>query len=479
METFGIEYGYEGQVTPSIANSYTSINSKITKFADVCWGDTEPTAPFTFLWITSHNYNWSKLDSFINAWQTVAYTEYTFVVRSKCSWGTSPTIPVIPELSVYQNMASCPPTAKHMNNYILWLKELVSRYSGKVPSKTMPGLKYPVKYWEIESEAASPMFWLGTKDDYSNMLKAAYTTIKSIDPSATVLLSGINLNDMLKYPLTEEQMMSMINSKPAPWNTFLQNGIAFFRDNLRYSNYFDVIEFHSMHDYECIPNIVNQINLECDKAGCPRKPIWVGDATSTPHSTPSPVDFYPIPEPAASYNYIMWWPDNPQYPQASAWFLEEQSKLAIKKMALTPATGCQKIFMGTLIDWPWYSGYPYNGLVNTVVDPSTNKKSYTKKPVYNAMSYFISTFSGFTSCSYSTINGVWIVKFLFTNGRIGYVCWSENGQQDITLNFNYDSKLLNKFIETDYNIQKVIATNTFNRQTTVTVNDVPLIVVQS
>jgi hypothetical protein len=175
----------------------------------------------------------------------------------------------------------------------------------------------------------------------------------------------------------------------------------------------------------------------------------------------------------------MWWPDNPIYPQAVSWFLKEQSKLAIKKMCLASATGCKKIFMGTLVDWPTYSGYPYNGLVSVTTNPDTNEIIYNRKPVYNSLSYFIASFYNYTGCSYTVNNGVWIIKFEFQGGRVGYVCWSENGAQTVVLNFNFDSKLLNKLIETDYNIQKIIATNTFNRQTTVTVNDVPLIVVQS
>jgi len=469
MATFGIEYGYEGQVDPSIASKYTSIGAKTTKFSDVNWGDIEPTKPFKFFTFVSHNYQWAKLDSFVKAWQAIGYSEFNFVLRSKCTWGTKATIPITPELSVYQNLASCPPTPDNVANYTAFVKEIVSRYSGKVPSKTMPGLLYPVKYWEIESEAGSPMFWLGTKDDYSNMLKIAYTTIKSVDPSAVVILSGINLNDMMKTNPTEQQIYDLINTKPEPWKSFLLAGIDFFRDNLRYPKYFDVIEFHSLHDYESVPYIVNLINRECDKAGCPRKEIWMGDAMSAPHSHPSPVDFYPISEPAASYNYIMWWPDNPQYAAADAWFLKEQSKLAIKRMVIGAGCNCKKIYMGTLIDWPWYSGYPYNGLIET---------DGSKRPVYVAMSFFISALSTYTSASYSYEDGVYKVRFDMPDGRVCWVCWSDTITKVVSLSFNFDSVVVKKIIETDYTITKVESANIVNKQLFVTVTDVPLIVVQ-
>ena len=51
-----------------------------------------------------------------------------------------------------------------------------------------------VKYWEIWNEPDNPLFWQPAPDPsaYATLLKATAVTIRSIDPSAQILLGGIN-----------------------------------------------------------------------------------------------------------------------------------------------------------------------------------------------------------------------------------------------------------------------------------------------
>jgi hypothetical protein len=59
--------------------------------------------------------------------------------------------------------------------------------------------RYPdVGYWQIWNEPNNPIFWPTgpNADEYAQMLKASYGTIKKANPGASVVLGGISLNDL-------------------------------------------------------------------------------------------------------------------------------------------------------------------------------------------------------------------------------------------------------------------------------------------
>lgn len=52
-----------------------------------------------------------------------------------------------------------------------------------------------VHHWEIWNEPDLRAYWSGTPAQYAELLAVGYRTIKSVDPSATVLFGGLALND--------------------------------------------------------------------------------------------------------------------------------------------------------------------------------------------------------------------------------------------------------------------------------------------
>src|SRR5215472_8241372 len=56
-----------------------------------------------------------------------------------------------------------------------YVSQVVNRYKGTIHT------------WEVWNEPDVPMFWQGSVADYVNLLRETYTTIKAIDPTATVL----------------------------------------------------------------------------------------------------------------------------------------------------------------------------------------------------------------------------------------------------------------------------------------------------
>jgi len=77
--------------------------------------------------------------------------------------------------------------------YTKWLKALVDRYDGN-GSNDMPGLKYPVRHWEIinepEMNGNGMSFFQGTSNEYLDVLKMSYQAIKSQDSNSFVLTGG-------------------------------------------------------------------------------------------------------------------------------------------------------------------------------------------------------------------------------------------------------------------------------------------------
>lgn len=78
--------------------------------------------------------------------------------------------------------------------YEKFLVSLVERYDGD-GENDMPGLLYPVKYWEIgnepEMKEGNDVFFQGTPEDYFLFLKRSAEAIRKADKDAKILHAGI------------------------------------------------------------------------------------------------------------------------------------------------------------------------------------------------------------------------------------------------------------------------------------------------
>ncbi len=88
-------------------------------------------------------------------------------------------------------MSSAP---KDMADWSRFLKQVVERYDGDGDGD-MPGLRAPVRYWQIENEFMSQ--WKGTDQQLAEVLRAAYEAIKAADPHARVIGPGLNALHLL------------------------------------------------------------------------------------------------------------------------------------------------------------------------------------------------------------------------------------------------------------------------------------------
>jgi len=145
-----------------------------------------------------------------------------------------------------------------MEAYQEFLRLLVDRYDGDGRGD-MPGLSYPVKYWEIGNEpdgAYDPkvggLFFQGSVEDYFEILKMSYMTIKEVDPNAMILIAAIPSLG--------------IHGESPEWIRPDFNSVELFE--LGVSRYFDIMNLHESARNEKLIDVFK-------KYGAEDKPIWI------------------------------------------------------------------------------------------------------------------------------------------------------------------------------------------------------------
>ncbi len=121
----------------------------------IAWGEMQkgPNKPINF----------SKLDLFVREYQKVGFTELTVALKSHSKWADKDG----------NNFKSTNPTPKKKFKklYHKWIHDVVERYDGD-GNHDMPGLRWPVRYYEIGSEFSS--YEPEPVVEYLHMLTLAY-----------------------------------------------------------------------------------------------------------------------------------------------------------------------------------------------------------------------------------------------------------------------------------------------------------------
>lgn len=139
-----------------------------------------------------------------------------------------------------------------MEAYEEFLRRLVERYDGDGVGD-VSGLRYPITYWEIGNEPGIAYdFFQGSTEDYFEILKTSYTTIKETDPNAKILIAA---------------MPPPGNGGPHDTPEF--NTIDLFE--LGATSYFDIANSHGLSGHEGMRKFLTEY-------GAGDKPIWVTEA---------------------------------------------------------------------------------------------------------------------------------------------------------------------------------------------------------
>lgn len=180
------------------------------------WGRIEP---------VKGQYHWDKVDEYVQRVQARGIanlaTIWPFAEWDQINWGSVSDTPVIFEAMGLGRSRRKP---YDMDAYKRCVSALVERYDGD-GIDDMPGLEYPIKYWEASNEPSMQSgfctFFNGSSEDYLEVLKATYQAVKEADAEAKVLHAG----------------MAGVEPSTIPfWEPIFEQG----------SSYFDIANIHSI-----------------------------------------------------------------------------------------------------------------------------------------------------------------------------------------------------------------------------------------
>jgi hypothetical protein len=281
-------------------------------------------------------YDWGEVDRYVQEAQHYGFatlaTIWPFAGWDQVGWGEAGPGGIVFE----REMGTSRRKPYDIDAYKAFVSALVERYDGDGEGD-MPGLKFPIKYWEASNEPSMQdgfnAFFNGSSEDYLEILESTYQAVKDADPEAKVLHAGM--------AGMEPWMVSF-------WEPILENG----------SQYFDIANIHSIGASEEL-NVPEFRELLSQHSIT--KPIWVTEAQHTTGRTLYGKNVSP----------------------------EEHARIFVKSYVLSFGLGVDKIF---------YTSFRAPPLgpdeFQQVALVSANGE---ERPAYHALKTMISKLDGFTS----------------------------------------------------------------------------------
>ncbi|PIY16847.1 hypothetical protein COZ14_04860 [Candidatus Dojkabacteria bacterium CG_4_10_14_3_um_filter_Dojkabacteria_WS6_41_9] len=215
--------------------------------------------------------NFSKTDRYVEEFQNAGFKTLVLALRSRSLWASK------------DFLLDHSPKSEYLDDYGNWIQVVVERYD-KDGMNDMPGLKYPVIYYEIGTEFSS--YEPESTQNYLEMLATAYKVAHTAYSDVKILhaafltsnvfksysteLAYSNLNEIEKH-FKENEALLKKHAKPLAEN----------RKVLDRSDIFDVVNFHSLGNPEEIEGNVRWLELEMKKRGI-SKPIIISDTGISP-----------------------------------------------------------------------------------------------------------------------------------------------------------------------------------------------------
>lgn len=251
------------------------------------------------------------------------------------------------------------------NLWARFVRETVSRYRGKV------------RYWEAWNEPdLREVFWPGTIGDYYQLLRVTYLSVKSVDPSAQVLIAGLAY---WPNPGFLPELLRLMRADPiAPANNY----------------FFDVLPWHTYsRPSDSFDRVVQSRAQLVSTVG--QKPIWINE-TNVPAWNESPLN---------NFRPYRW-----------SGTTEEQAAYLIQASAYAVAAGAERIFVYRLQDTEWPEAY---GLL---------RNNGTLRPAYTAFQLVSKYLSRITAGAVAQQGDVEQVIFRRGNERVNVV-WNRTPRQ--------------------------------------------------
>ena len=276
--------------------------------------------------------------------------------------------------------ASGSPNAVPSNLYLPWddqrnhwgrfVQQLATHYRGRIDSWII---------WnEVDVPAGQWRTWDGTLEDYAQLMRVAYPSIKAGNPQAKVALYG------------------------SPWwydkGAFLTRLLDNFAADpaARASNhYFDVANLHLYSRANDIPRIIGWYQDQLAARGMGSKPVWIGETNAVPYDDPL-------------------WPANKAGFRAS---LDEQASYLAESFATYLGLGVERIGVSRILDGADFEagGEPFGLLRN----------DRSARPAYRAFSMVTRYYAGTRTATYHPTDASGITRVVLDkDGERVTVLWT-------------------------------------------------------
>jgi hypothetical protein len=209
--------------------------------------------------------DFSRLDVFVREFQEAGFSDFLIALKSASSWGSK-----VSSALITSNPA---PRPEYMAAYEGWISSVVERYDAD-GFADMPGLLYPIRYYEIGSEFSS--YEPEPVAEYLETLEHAYAAAHRADE-----------NVMVAHAAFLTTLAFAGNPGPAEYEPAFgevpdqTHNLADIRRILDRPDLFDVINVHSLGDPYEIEDIVDWLGFEMSERGY-RKGIIISDTGTTP-----------------------------------------------------------------------------------------------------------------------------------------------------------------------------------------------------
>jgi hypothetical protein len=248
----GVEYAYPGG-----GETFARLGVPAVKLYpdSITWGDMQPIAggPIDF----------SKMDRFVSEYQKAGFTDLVLVLKSTSRWASK---------NVLLNLTPWP---QFLDAYENWVREVVKRYSGD-GKNDMPGLKHPVRLFEVGSEFST--FEPEAAEEYIPMLQRAYRGAHSASNKVVVLHAAFLTPTVFRsHPKPEKYAPEFARVE----ERVKMHGLDGMRKVLDAHKHFDMVNFHALSDPIEIEDTVAWLRYEMRQRKFD-KPIMISDTMPNP-----------------------------------------------------------------------------------------------------------------------------------------------------------------------------------------------------
>lgn len=248
----GVEYAYPGG-----GDAFAKLGVPAAKLYpdSITWGEMQPGPGFPI--------DFTKMDRFVTEYQHSGFTDLVLVLKSTSRWASK---------NVLFNIT---PRPQFLDLYEAWVRAVVERYDGD-GKDDMPGLKKPVRFFEVGSEFSS--FEPEAAEEYIPMLERAYKGAHSASRDAVVLHAAFLTPTVFRnHPRPEKYAAEFARVE----ERVKMHGLDGMRKVLDAHKYFDMVNFHALTDPVEIEDTIAWLRYEMRQRKID-KPIMISDTTPNP-----------------------------------------------------------------------------------------------------------------------------------------------------------------------------------------------------